>query len=89
MSLGTANPHSGGVLTGAGATRALLLPRLLTTTADRRLVLGLGSALTVVVQDSLNMQIHADLVDFFVKQSRELNIVFEIASCGEELCSCH
>ena len=89
MSLSTANPHSGGVLTGTCTTRALLLPRLLTPTANGGLVLSLGSALTVVVQDSLDMQVHADLVDFLIEHGRELNIILKIASSGEKLCCSH
>ena len=89
MGLSTTNPHGGGVLAGTSAAGTLLLPRLLATTANRGLILGLGSALALVVENSLDVEVHADRVDFFVKHLREFDIVLEIACCGEKLCTSH
>jgi hypothetical protein len=61
----------------------------LATATDFALGLSLSSTLTVVVQDSLDVEVHADLVDFLVEESRELDIILEIASSGEKLCTSH
>ena len=89
MCLSTTNPNCRGVLTGTSAAGTLLLPRLLATATDFALGLSLSSTMTVVVQDSLEVELHADLVDFMVEESRELDIILKIASSGEKLCTSH